>query len=197
MSEARDQIDVTHYGRAEFGREKIVAQRVLLRVVPQGRNRIPVVVAHRKRSARRRHYSWRAAGGSAGMEWEQVQQTAVIGLLFVLVMIVVVAGTRLRPIEAEWIDRSSEVGAVKRSLDCWSVEPRSAHSPSESPELQRTAARPGDWSRSDTSRNSDRTSCSLRRSLPDTELEWPWIRSNSVVRHDQASAGATHLRQRR
>jgi hypothetical protein len=49
------------------------------------------------------------------MEREQVQQAGVISLLFVLVMIVVVAGTRLRPVETEWIDRSGAVGAVEKA----------------------------------------------------------------------------------
>lgn len=47
---ARDQVDRVHRRRTEIGAERIVVHRVVLRVIPQCRYGIAVVIAHNGRA---------------------------------------------------------------------------------------------------------------------------------------------------
>ena len=114
---ARGEVQRAARRLAGHGREAVVAEREVLRVVPVGGDRVAVEVAHHRvplagdglvtelTRVRRR------LGAEAGV---LVHQPAVPRALLVRILVVLVAGVRLQPVDAELLEefglRSSKVG---------------------------------------------------------------------------------------
>ena len=92
---AGDEVQRAGGGRAEGRAERVVAHREVLRVVPQRRHGVAVVVAHRQR----------LVGAVARELREAVHQPAVERLLLGRVVVVLVADDRFRAVDPERVER--------------------------------------------------------------------------------------------
>src|SRR5215469_1075279 len=104
---------------AEVGPERVVAHCVVLRVVPERRHRVVVVIAHRQiRDHRTVFRIYRA-----GELYEHVEQPAVICLLLIHVEISIVAGEVLGPIEPKWISKIEILSSyyARAVINRWSI----------------------------------------------------------------------------
>jgi hypothetical protein len=118
---------------AELGVEEIVAHGEVLRVVPQRRDGVAVIVGHGKTGR---------ASGSGGAFREFVRQAAVVGFLLIGIVIIVVANQLLAAVQAEWLDRIRIVGEQRQSQ---SVDRRSVRQRGErrfSRRIRRVRVRP-------------------------------------------------------
>ena len=96
-----DQVDRTRCRGAERRPERVVAHRVVLRVVPQRRRRVPVVVVHHgRRGAGLRAVRGLPARLSDRLH-EEVHQAAVERLLLVAVVVILVAGLEAAGVTGE------------------------------------------------------------------------------------------------
>src|SRR5262249_55530818 len=107
---AGDQVDGAGRRRTKLAREAVVAHRVVLGVVPQRRDGVAVVVAHRQAlggdgGRRRQRAVGGGAAGGADPRREAVHVAVVVGGLLGLVVVSLVRGRRLRGRQAERVRR--------------------------------------------------------------------------------------------
>ncbi len=86
---------------------RVVAHREMLRVIPERRHRVAVVVAHDE--PRRRERPGAAGACASGVLGKEIDRAVVIGALLRRVRVRLVGGRRLRAIEAEWIRRAGAI----------------------------------------------------------------------------------------
>ncbi len=108
---ARNQVDGARRRRSKVGVIGIVAHGELLRVVPQRRDRVAIVVAHDQAGCARDRRRSRRRPGSAGVEREQIHQAAIEGELFGRVVMILVIRGSLGAVQAK---RIGGAGQVKR-----------------------------------------------------------------------------------
>ena len=108
---ARDQVDGARRGGAELRGEVVVAQRIMLRIVPQRRDGVAVVVTHDEAFGRNAG-GRRARGADPGRE--AIHVAVVIGALLGALIVSLVRRERLRGRQAKRIGRAGAVqlGAV-------------------------------------------------------------------------------------